>query len=382
VASDEITRADNHEFPKIKEWRIMNRGNVRYEELLSYTKKVLGKLGYPKAQADVTAWTLVEADARGVASHGVGRLEFYESNIKSGFNFPAAEPEIVHETPLSLVVEGNHAVGSYIAQFTMARVVEKAKTAGAGFGAVRNSNHFGMAALWAEMATAQGFIGMSFCNTRICSIVTFGRDRILGTNPICFAIPSSGKVPFVLDMATTTVAHGKVEVYERLNKPMPIGWVVDEEGEDTTDIHAFQKIYREKKTGGHLFLGGAGEELGGHKGYGLGLFVDLLCAGMSMGSWSRDTFVKNGGARISQFFGALRTDLFGNPSEIAAHVESILQQVRQSAKAKGQNRIYIHGEKEIERRAKSLVEGVPLDEGEWKMLDDYAKKFGLEKLQG
>jgi L-2-hydroxycarboxylate dehydrogenase (NAD+) len=302
VASDEITRADNHEFPKIKEWRIMNRGNVRYEELLSYTKKVLGKLGYPKAQADVTAWTLVEADARGVASHGVGRLEFYESNIKSGFNFPAAEPEIVHETPLSLVVEGNHAVGSYIAQFTMARVVEKAKTAGAGFGAVRNSNHFGMAALWAEMATAQGFIGMSFCNTRICSIVTFGRDRILGTNPICFAIPSSGKVPFVLDMATTTVAHGKVEVYERLNKPMPIGWVVDEEGEDTTDTHAFQKIYREKKTGGHLFLGGAGEELGGHKGYGLGLFVDLLCAGMSMGSWSRDTFVKNGGARISQFF--------------------------------------------------------------------------------
>jgi L-2-hydroxycarboxylate dehydrogenase (NAD+) len=381
VASDEITRADNHGFPKIKEWRIMNRGNVKYDKLLSYTKRVLEKLGYPKAQADVTAWTLVEADARGVASHGVGRLEFYESNIKSGFNIPAAEPEIVHETPLSLVVEGHHAVGSYIAQFTMDRVVEKAKTAGAGFGAVRNSNHFGMAALWAEMATAQGFIGMSFCNTRICSIVTFGRDRILGTNPICFAIPSSGKVPFVLDMATTTVAHGKVEVYERLNKPMPIGWVVDEEGEDTTDTHAFQKIYREKKTGGHLFLGGAGEELGGHKGYGLGLFVDLLCAGMSMGSWSRDTFVKNDGARISQFFGALRTDLFGNPSEIAAHVESILQQVRQSAKAKGQNRIYIHGEKEIERRAKSLVEGVPLDEGEWKMLDDYAEKFGLEKLQ-
>jgi L-2-hydroxycarboxylate dehydrogenase (NAD+) len=156
---------------------------------------------------------------------------------------------------------------------------------------------------------------------------------------------------------------------------------VDAEGEDTTDTHAFQKIYREKKTGGHLFLGGAGEELGGHKGYGLGLFVDLLCAGMSMGAWSCDTFVKDDGARIAQFFGAMRTDLFGNPSEIAAHVESILQQVRQSAKAKGQNRIYIHGEKEMERRAKSMVEGVPLDEAEWKMLDDYAEQFGLEKLR-
>jgi L-2-hydroxycarboxylate dehydrogenase (NAD+) len=359
----------------------MKKGNVQYEELLSYTKKILAKLGYPKDQAEVTAWALVEADARGVNSHGVGRLEFYESNIKSGFNAPAAEPEVVHETPLSLVVDARNGVGSYVAKFTMNRVIEKAKKVGAGFGAVRNSNHFGMAALWAEMATAEGFIGMSFCNTRICSIVTFGRDRILGTNPICFAIPSAGKTHFVMDMATTTVAHGKIEVYERLNKPMPLGWVVDESGKDTPDTIAFQKIYREKKTGGHLFLGGAGEELGGHKGYGLGLFVDVLCAGMSMGAWSRDTFVKNSGARIAQFFAAIRTDLFGNPSEIAAHVESILKGVRESAKAEGHDRIYIHGEKEVEKRAESMVDGVTLDEGEWKMLNEYAEKFGFEKLQ-
>jgi L-2-hydroxycarboxylate dehydrogenase (NAD+) len=359
----------------------MSRGLVKYDELLSYTKRILKKLGYPDKQADVTAWILAEADARGVNSHGVGRLEFYESNIKSGFNFPEAEPEIVHETPLSLVVDGHNGVGSYIAQFTMERVVDKAKKAGAGFGAVRNSNHFGMAALWAEMALAEGFIGMSFCNTRICSIVTYGKDRILGTNPLCFAFPSSGTVPFVLDMATTTVAHGKIEVYERLNKAMPLGWVVDENGMDTTDVHAFQKIYREKKTGGHLFLGGAGEELGGHKGYGLGLFVDILCAGMSMGAWSRDTFIKNGGARVAHFFGAMRTDLFGKPSEIEAHVESILRGVRESAKAEGHDRIYIHGEKEVERRAKSMKEGVLLDDGEWKMLDEFAERFGLEKLR-
>jgi len=358
----------------------MKEGKVNYEKLTSYTIRILEKLGYPKAQADVTAWALVEADARGVNSHGVGRLEFYESNIKSGFNIPAAEPKVVHETPLSLVVDGCHGVGSYVAQFAMKRVLEKAKNAGAGFAAVRNSNHFGMAALWGEMATADGFIGMSFCNTRICSIVTFGKDRILGTNPMCFAIPSSGKVPFILDMATTTVAHGKIEVYERLDKSMPLGWVVDENGADTTDVHSFQKIYREKKTGGHLFLGGAGEELGGHKGYGLGLFVDLLCAGMSMGAWSRDTFVKNDGARIAQFFGAMRTDLFGNPKEIADHVESILKGVRESAKAEGRERIYIHGEKEIEQKAKSMVQGVTIDEGEIKMLEDYAAKFGLEKV--
>lgn len=355
----------------------MEEAKIKYADLTSYTIKILEKLGYPKQQAEVTAWALVEADARGVNSHGVGRLEFYESNVKNGFNVPSAEPEIVHETPLSLVVDGHNGVGSYIAQFAMNRVLEKAKSAGAGFAAVRNSNHFGMAALWGEMATAQGYIGMSFCNTRICSIVTFGKDRILGTNPLCFAIPSSGKVPFVLDMATTTAAHGKVEVYERLNKSMPLGWCVDENGLDTTDVHAFQKIYREKKTGGHLFLGGGTEELGGHKGYGLGLFVDLLCAGMSMGAWSRDTFVKNSGARVAQFFAAMRTDLFGKPEEIAAHVEEILEGVRNSAKAEGHDRIYIHGEKETEHRALSMVEGVTIDDGEIKMLEDYAKRFNL-----
>jgi L-2-hydroxycarboxylate dehydrogenase (NAD+) len=358
----------------------MEEAKVKYDVLTAYTKKILMKLGYPEKQANITAWSLVEADARGVNSHGVGRLEFYESNIKNGFNIPTAEPEVVFETSLSATIDGKHGCGAYVAEFAMNKVLEKTKTTGAGFAAVRNSNHFGMAALWGEKATAQGYIGMSFCNTRICSIVLFGKDRILGTNPLCFAIPSAGKVPFILDMATTTAAHGKVEVYERLNKKMPLGWCVDENGNDTTDVHAFQKVYREKKTGGHLFLGGSTEEVGGHKGYGLGLFVDLLCAGMSMGAWSRDTFVKNGGARIAQFFGAMRTDLFGDSKAIEAHVEEILEGVRNSAKSEGHDRIYIHGEKEVERHAKSMKEGVTIDDGEIKMLDDYAAKFGFEKV--
>jgi LDH2 family malate/lactate/ureidoglycolate dehydrogenase len=337
-------------------------------------------MGYAPEQAEVTARILVEADARGVASHGVARLLFYESNLRDRYTFPSAPIEVIRETPLSLVVDGHHGVGPCIAEFTMARVVEKAASTGAGFGAVRNSNHFGMAGLWAEMAVAQGCIGMAFCNTRICAIPTFGRERILGTNPVCFAIPTAGKTPFLLDMATTTVAHGKVEVYERRHKPLPIGWVVDETGADTTDTEHFQQLFRsDAPEGGHLFLGGAGEELGGHKGYGLGLLVDLLCAGMSMGTWSRETFNKDGGG-IGQFFGAIRIDLFGKRAEIEAHVESILQQVRQSARAAGQDRIYIHGEKEAEKRLESMAEGISLDDATWKMFDDYAAKFRIAKL--
>ena len=136
----------------------MKEGTIKYEELSSYTVKVLEKLGYPKEQAEVTAWSLVEADARGVPSHGVGRLPFYETNIKSAFVFPEAKLEVVHETPLSLVVDGHNGIGPYLAKFTMNKVIEKAKNTGAGFGALRNSSHFGMAALWAEMAVAEGFI--------------------------------------------------------------------------------------------------------------------------------------------------------------------------------------------------------------------------------
>ena len=356
----------------------MNEGTITYDALVAYTEAVLRKLGYSDAEARITARVLVEADARGVPSHGVARLSFYESNMKAKAAFPGAEPEIVHETPLSLVVDGHNGIGPYLADFTMSRVVDKARTTGAGFGALRNSNHFGMAGLWAEMATAEGFMGMAFCNTRVSSIPTFGRERIMGTNPICFAVPSAGKTHFMLDMATTVVAHGKVEVYERRDKPMPIGWAVDENGLDTGDTHHFQTLFRsDQPHGGHLFLGGAGEELGGHKGFGLGLFVELLCAGMSLGSWSKESFRGNGAA-LSCFFGAIRTDLFGDPGEIAQHVEHILEGVRGSAKAEGHERIYVHGEKEAEARDRALAEGVALDEATWAILRDYASRFELE----
>lgn len=356
----------------------MKEGSIGYDALVAYSAAVLCKLGYSRAEADVTARVLAEADARGIPSHGVARISFYESNIKAQAAFPGTEPEIVHETPLSLVVDGHNGIGPYLAQFTMDRVLEKARTSGAGFGALRNSNHFGMAGLWAEMATAEGFMGMAFCTTRVSSIPTFGRERIMGTNPVCFAIPSAGSTHFMLDMATTVVAHGKVEVYERRDKPMPIGWAVDENGLDTADTHHFQELFRsDRPEGGHLFLGGAGEELGGHKGFGLGLFVELLCAGMSLGSWSRESF-RGKGAALSCFFGAIRTDLFGDPREIAEHVEEILDGVRSSEKAAGQERIYIHGEKEAEARARSLEEGVELDEATWTLLRGYADRFGLE----
>ena len=353
---------------------------VSYDVLKAAATLVLERLGYPPPQAAITAEALVEADARGVPSHGVARLEFYEKNIKGGFAVAAAQPEVVHETPISLVVDGNNGVGPHVACFTMDRCIEKAAKSGAGFGAVRNSNHFGMAGLWAERAAAKDQIGMAFTNTRICSIPTFGRQRILGTNPLCFAIPQEGRPPFMVDMATTTVAHGKIEVYERRDKDMPLGWVVDETGKGTTDTKAFQKLFWSTcPDGGHLFLGGEGEESGGHKGFGLGLLVDLLCAGLSMGAWSLHTFeVKGQGSKIAHLFGSISLGLFGDPVKIRRHVAGILDEVRGSHKAEGHDRIYIHGEKEAEARARSMKAGVELDEETTHILEKYGTQFGIQ----
>ena len=350
---------------------------VKYDVLKSFTAKVLEGLGYPADKAELTAWVLVEADARGVSSHGVGRLDFYEKNIKGGFAVPAAEPTIVRETPVAVLVDGNHGVGGVVAKLAMEKCMEKADKVGAGFAAVRNSNHFGMAGLWAEQAAAKDQLGMAFTNTRICAIPTFGRQRILGTNPVCFAIPTAGKVPFMLDMATTTVAHGKVEVYERRDADMPLGWVVDERGAGTTDTKAFQKLFWSKSPdGGHLFLGGEGEEMGGHKGYGLGLLVDLLCAGLSLGRWSYRTFAGTGSG-IAHFFGAIHLNNFGEPAEIKRHIEGILEEVRASNKAEGQERIYIHGEKESEARVRSMHDGVFVDDACMDLLRKYGERFKL-----
>jgi LDH2 family malate/lactate/ureidoglycolate dehydrogenase len=343
----------------------------QYDELLGLTEKILrgGVYGYSAKEAAVTARVLVEADARNIPSHGVSRLDFYRKNIEGGFAKPGAKPEIVWETPCSLVVDGHDGVGCAIAEWSVEALLGKAKQCGSAFCAVRNSNHFGIAGLWAEEIARHGMVGMAFTNTRSCGIPTFGRERVLGTNPIAVAIPSEGGA-FLLDMATTTVAHGKVEVYDRRKKPMPEGWAVDENGVGTTDASAFEHLfYHNPRYGGHLFLGGEGEEGGGHKGFGLGLLVELLCSGLSLGASSLRTFETGKGAGITHFFGALRLDLFGAPDALQHHIASILADIRQGQTANGQERIYIHGEKEAEARKRALKEGIVIDDATCALLE-------------
>lgn len=354
---------------------------VTYRELVAHTEEILIKgFGYSKEQAQITAEVLVEADSRGIPSHGVARLAFYRMNLKRGFAHPEGMPETVHETPVSLVIDGHSGVGPHIAKYAMDRCIEKAKSIGTCTCVVKNSNHYGIAGYWAELAGKAGCTGMAMTNTRKCCIVTNGKERLLGTNPIACAVPGEKDDMFLLDMATPVVAHGKVEVYDRRNKTMPIGWVVDEDGVDTGDATYIEELFktRDSSLGGHLFLGGRGEEQGGHKGYGLGMMVELLCSALPLGRWSPETFTEPGkGSGITHYFTVTDLNIFGDASAIRSRVSSMLDSVRKSEKADGCDRIYTHGEKESEARVQSLENGIELDDATWSLLKGYCDEFDI-----
>ena len=347
----------------------------RFDDLLHKTSAVLRSFGYSDEEAALTARVLVEADARGVPSHGVGRLGPYRQFIDNGFIHPGREPEVVFETPVSLVVDGHNGVGGRIADFAVTRLLEKANASGAAFCAVRNASHYGMAGLWTERIARAGMIGVSSCTTRCNAIPTNGRTRLFGTDPISVAIPEEKEKMFLLDMATTTAAFGKVEVYARRGKTLPEGWAVDSRGQTQRDPAAFLREYKaEPGLGGLVFLGGTSEATGGHKGYGLGLLVELLSAGLSLGEGSLHSYQKGVGAKVCFFFAAVRLDLFGDPAALRSHIGTILDEVRNSEPAEGCDRIWIHGEKEREARERSLRDGVVLDDASAAALEEFLAK--------
>ncbi|MDR2946639.1 MAG: Ldh family oxidoreductase [Candidatus Adiutrix sp.] len=353
---------------------------VPYERLVRLTEGILTKgFGYNASEAAVTAEVLAEADARGIPSHGVARLAFYRNNLNGGFAKPGAEPEVVRRTPCSLVVDGRGGVGCYVADWSVSQTVELAETTGTAFCAVRNSNHYGIAGWWAERIARHDMIGLAFTNTDPAGVPTHGRRRLLGTNPIAVAIPEADGRIFLLDMATTTVAHGKIELYDRRQKTMPSGWVVDEHGREASDATAFEKLFHSMAFGGHLYLGGEGEECGGHKGFGLALMVELLCSGLSMGLSSMKVYQPGGEGGITHFFGAMKLDLFGPAAELKRHIGEILGDVRRSEKIEGRDRIYIHGEKEAEARERSMREGVELDQATVDFLSALSREFQVNE---
>jgi LDH2 family malate/lactate/ureidoglycolate dehydrogenase len=361
-----------------------DRVRVNPEKLTDYATRVFMALDVPKEDARVTADVLVAADLRGVDSHGVARLRRYVQGLRDGVMLAHPNVQVVHETPATALIDGGAGLGQPVGRRAMKLAIEKARNVGAGFVSVRNSNHYGIAGYYAMMALEEGnMLGLSMTNAAVLVVPTFGRDALLGTNPISVAAPSGQERPFVLDMATSTVPRGKLEVYNRLGKELPLGWATDEHGQDTTDAARVLDNFKQRAGGGLLPLGGAGELLSGHKGYGLALLVDILCgvlpgAGYANRIYPKDAAGKPLPADVGHFFGAWRIDGFRPVEEFQASMDDIIQRLKNVPKAEGQERIYIHGEKEYEEAERRERDGIPLVRKVYDDLQAIAEETGVE----
>lgn len=359
---------------------------VSAEPLKVFGQRVFQKLGVPERDAEFTAEVLVAADLRGIESHGVARLRRYVSGLQEGIMVPRPQMSIVHETPISALLDGGAALGQVAGKRGMEIAIGKALQAGAGLVAVRNSNHFGIAGYYSQMALKHDLIGMSFTHSTPDVVPTFGRDVLLGTNPISVSVPAGKERPFVLDMSTAVITSGKLETYSRMGKAIPLGWAVDEAGRSCADPKQVYANMRAKRGGGLLPLGGLGELFGGHKGYGLALLVDIL-SGVLSGSgntillYPKTPEGKPLPSRVGHFFGALRVDFFRPLTEFKEDMDDMIRRLKNSAKAEGQERIYIHGEKEFELEEKYRKEGIPLYHKVYEDLQDIAEAVGVDFIR-
>ena len=330
---------------------------VSAAELKDWTARVFMAGGVPEADARLTAEVLVLADLRGIDSHGVARLPFYLMKLKNQSINPKPRPAAVHESPATALFDGDNGLGPVAAKPAMELAIGKARRVGAGFVAVRNSNHFGIAAYYSQMALAEEMIGISMTNAVALMAPTFGRQGLLGTNPLSVAVPAGRLRPFLLDMATSTVPVGKIELALRNNASVPLGWVLDSQGRPTPNP-------KDMFQGGTLTPLGGDREQGGHKGYGLALLIDILSAVLPLANYGARqeglTSMRPEPSNVGHFFGALKIEGFRPLEEFKATMDQALSAIQDSPKALGRDRILIHGEPEFEAEDERRRLGIPL----------------------
>lgn len=346
--------------------------------LRSYMQRVFAAEGFSDADAAVIADVLMQADLFGIESHGAQRVMYYHQNIASGSVNLNAQMEIVRQTPVSALIDAHFAMGQLSGVYAMRMAIEKAKQCGVGIVSVRNSSHFGIAGYYTLMAEREGLASFAMTNTGPIMTPTFGCEMMLGTNPIAFCMPAD-PVPFWFDASTTVVTLGKVEVHDKREKPMPEGWVIDEQGHSQTDASIANEGILAGKRGGILPLGGAGETNGGHKGYGLAIMVEALTGVLAQGMTS-ERMCGAHGDHTCHFFMAFDPAMFGDVHQIRAGMSDYLTALRESEKIPGCPRIYTPGEKAFAAQVKREKDGVPVEARTLEQLQKIACELGVEGL--
>jgi len=327
--------------------------------LHAFVMACLEAVGAAADDAKVVADVLIAANLRGVDSHGVARLRRYVKGIHTGTIEARPSRTIPQEGPATAVIDAGNGLGQPAALAAMRLAIAKAEQIGLGMVLTRRSNHFGIAGYYAMLALEHGMIGMVSTNASPQVAPTFAAEPMFGTNPLAIAIPTGGPSPFVLDMATSTAARGRIEQMRREGKPIPAGWAIGPDGTTTTDAGALIAGLIDRRGHALLPVGGAGETYGGHKGYGLALMVDLLCGPLAGAAWGRHVYGPSG-ANLGHCFLAMRVDCFRPWDEFIADSDQLLRDIRAAKKVPGQERVYIPGEKEAEETQRRTRDGIPL----------------------
>lgn len=334
---------------------------------------IFQKLNVPLGDADIAANVLVTADLRGVDTHGVSNyMEMhYIPGLTSGRINARPDIRVLREAAATALVDGDGGLGLVVGYRAMEVAIRKAREAGAGFVTVTNSRHFGMAGYYPMMALEHDMIGLAMTAAGPSVVPTFGRQPMLGTNPLSVSAPTLEEPPFVLDMATSTVAVGKLLIAQRLGHQIPQGWALDEKGEPTTDP-AVALAARSL-----LPLGGT-REMGSHKGYGLAVVVDILCSVLS--GLVHGAVRQRGEA--THFFGALDIGAFQPVDEFKRAMDAMIRDLHNARKAKGHDRIYVAGEIEAETAKERTVNGIPLHKNVVRYLNDISRELGVRVTLG
>lgn len=337
----------------------------KHDKLKKFVQEILKKLELKEEEAKIVSDILITADLRGISSHGIARLPIYAKRIELGLINPKPGIKILKENHTSALLDADNGMGHIAAYEAMNLCIKKAKIAGIASIAVKNSNHFGINAYYTMMAAKENLIGIAFTNTSPLMAPFGGRERLLGSNPLSIAIPSGKEPDIVVDMATSVVPRGKLEVAERKGEKIPNDWAIDEEGKITTDPAKG--------------LSGALLPFGGPKGYGLAIFVDIVSGiltesnfGPDCGSLFEDL---DRPQNIGHFFTAINIENFLEIEKFQDKIDIMIKKIRDSKKAEGFNRIYMPGEIEYISNAKFLQNGITLNENVIKQLKELAQNL-------
>ena len=346
-----------------------NMTRVNHEKLTRFVSRSFEKLGVTSGDAEIAAKVLVAADLRGVDTHGVIRFSpqaWYVKWLTEGSMTARPNIRVISESSSTALIDGDRGMGMVIGHRAMELAIRKAKESGIGMVAVRNSRHYGMSAYYAMLALPHDMVGIAMTNASRQVVPTFGREARFGTNPMCYAVPADQELPFVLDMATTTAAAGKLELAARQGKSIPAGWALNEQAEATLDPRMAQKARR------LLPLGGS-REGGSHKGYGLAILVEILC-GVLTGTM---TALNADQDPRGHFFGAIRVDTFRPVAEFKRDMDRLIRELKSTPPIEGQERVYVAGEIEFETAEERAERGIPLLPSVLKGLREVSEHMGV-----